>query len=84
MNFVELPGPVGPGEVLVEAADADANFMDTGVRRGLAWTDIPNPKVPGVEGDGGSIQVGDQARRQHARWRGKWRLQDNLEGNGAP
>lgn len=33
------------------------NFTDTGVRRGLAWTDTPNPKVLGVEGAGRVISI---------------------------
>ncbi|MDG4884743.1 quinone oxidoreductase [Mesorhizobium sp. WSM4884] len=59
IELVELPEPeAGPGEVLVKVAAAGVNFMDTGVRRGLAWTDIPNPKVLGVEGAGRVISVG--------------------------
>ncbi|ADO70886.1 quinone oxidoreductase family protein [Stigmatella aurantiaca] len=59
MVFAERPEPVaGPGEVLVEIAAAGVNFMDTGVRRGLAWTDMPNPKVLGVEGAGRLLSVG--------------------------
>lgn len=53
----ELPTP-GPGEALVEIAAAGVNFMDIGVRRGMAWTDIPNPKVLGVEGAGRILEVG--------------------------
>lgn len=37
--------------------------MDTGVRRGLAWADIPNPKVLGVEGAGRVISVGEGVDR---------------------
>ncbi len=37
------------------------NFMDIGVRQGMAWTDIPNPKVLGVEGAGRVLAVGDGA-----------------------
>ena len=67
MQVVEIAKPGGPevlqaasrpepapgrGEVLVEVAAAGVNFMDTGVRRGLAWTEAAYPKVPGVEGAG--------------------------------
>ena len=31
------------GEALVEIAVAGVNFMDIGVRQGIAWTDMPNP-----------------------------------------
>jgi len=59
IELVERPEPVlARGEVLVEIAAAGVNFMDTGVRRGLAWTDTPNPKVLGVEGAGRVISIG--------------------------
>nr|WP_292330278.1 alcohol dehydrogenase catalytic domain-containing protein [Mesorhizobium sp.] len=64
MEFAELPEPEpAPGEVLVKVAAAGVNFMDTGVRRGLAWTDVPNPKVLGVEGAGRVISVGQGVDR---------------------
>jgi len=46
------------GQVLVEVAAAGVNFMDTGVRRGQFWTEMPNPKVLGVEGAGRVLEVG--------------------------
>jgi NADPH2:quinone reductase len=50
---VERPDPVaGPGEALVEIAFAGVNFMDIGVRQGVAWTETPNPKVLGVGVEG--------------------------------
>lgn len=33
--------------------------MDIGVRQGMAWTEMPNPKVLGVEGVGRVLAVGD-------------------------
>ncbi|MGF6177644.1 D-arabinose 1-dehydrogenase-like Zn-dependent alcohol dehydrogenase [Ensifer sp. 4252] len=52
MAYVDLPDPVAtPGHVVVEVAAAGVNFMDIGVRQGMAWTDRPNPKILGVEGD---------------------------------
>jgi NADPH:quinone reductase len=36
--------------------------MDVGVRRGMAWTQIPNPKVLGVEGAGSIVAVGENVR----------------------
>lgn len=37
MEHVELPEPTpGPGEVLVDIAYAGVNFMDIGVRQGIA------------------------------------------------
>ena len=60
LEHVERPDPVaGPGQALVDVAFAGVNFMDIGVRRGMAWTDTPNPKVLGVEGVGRVVAVGD-------------------------
>jgi NADPH2:quinone reductase len=59
LDYVERPDPVaGPGEALVEIAFAGVNFMDIGVRQGTAWTDVPNPKILGVEGAGRVLHVG--------------------------
>ncbi|WP_020655520.1 quinone oxidoreductase family protein [Massilia niastensis] len=53
LAYQEIPEPVaGPGQVLVEVVAAGVNFMDVGVRQGLYWTDMPNPKIIGVEGTG--------------------------------
>jgi NADPH:quinone reductase len=60
LEHVERPEPVtGPGQALVDIAFAGVNFMDIGVRQGMAWTDTPNPKVLGVEGVGRVVAVGD-------------------------
>jgi NADPH2:quinone reductase len=60
LEYVERPDPVaGPGQALVDIAFAGVNFMDIGVRRGVAWTDTPNPKILGVEGVGRVLAVGD-------------------------
>ena len=57
---VERRDPVaGPGQALVEIAFAGVNFMDIGVRQGMAWADAPNPKVLGVEGAGRVVAIGD-------------------------
>jgi NADPH2:quinone reductase len=57
---VERPDPVpGVGEVLVQIAVAGVNFMDIGVRQGMAWHEIPLPRVLGVEGAGRVIALGD-------------------------
>jgi NADPH2:quinone reductase len=59
LEHVERPDPVvGPGKALVEIAFAGVNFMDIGVRQGMAWTDMPDPKVLGVEGAGRVLAVG--------------------------
>ena len=60
LEYVECPDPVpGPGQALVEIAFAGVNFMDIGVRQGMAWTEVPNPKILGVEGVGRVLAVGD-------------------------
>lgn len=61
LELVDVPEPPvipGPGEVLVEITAAGVNFMDIGVRQGMAWTEMPNPKVLGVEGAGRIVAVG--------------------------
>ncbi len=73
LEHVERPDPVaGPGQALVEITFAGVNFMDIGVRQGMAWTDTPNPKILGVEGVGRVVAVGDGvegvAPGQRAAW----------------
>ena len=59
LEYVECPDPVpGPGRALVEIAFAGVNFMDIGVRQGMAWTEVANPKILGVEGVGRVLAVG--------------------------
>jgi NADPH2:quinone reductase len=36
--------------------------MDIGVRRGKIWTEMPNPKIPGVEGAGRILALGDDVK----------------------
>ncbi|MDT3381365.1 quinone oxidoreductase [Labrys neptuniae] len=60
LSHVERAEPVpSRGEVLVEIAFAGVNFMDIGVRQGMAWTEMPNPKILGVEGAGRVLARGD-------------------------
>ena len=60
LEYLERPEPIaGPGQALVEVAFAGVNFMDIGVRQGMAWTETPNPKILGVEGVGRVRAVGD-------------------------
>ncbi|MDM0065315.1 quinone oxidoreductase [Variovorax sp. J31P207] len=59
LAYVMQPDPVaGPGQVLVQIAVAGVNFMDIGVRQGMAWNEMPNPKILGVEGAGRVLAVG--------------------------
>jgi NADPH2:quinone reductase len=60
LEMVDRPDPIpGPGRALVEVAAAGVNFMDTAVRRGRLWTDMPWPRSLGVEGVGRVLAVGD-------------------------
>ncbi len=73
LEHVQRPDPVAdPGQALVDVAFAGVNFMDIGVRQGMAWTDMPNPKVLGVEGAGRVVAVGegvaDLAPGQRVAW----------------
>ena len=57
---VDLPDLVpNAGKVVVAVAAAGVNFMDIGVRRGMAWADVSDPKVIGVEGAGRVIALGE-------------------------
>lgn len=73
LEFVDRPEPaLAPERVLVEVAVAGVNFMDIGVRQGMAWTETPNPKVLGVEGAGRVIEVGERVRDFSAGDRVAW------------
>jgi len=56
---VDLADPApAAGQVLVEIALAGVNFMDIGVRQGMAWNEMPLPRVLGVEGAGRVVALG--------------------------
>lgn len=60
LEYAERPDPVaGPGQALVEITFAGVNFMDIGILQGMAWNEIPNPKILGVEGAGRVLAVGE-------------------------
>lgn len=60
LAHVTRPDPVpGRGMVLVQVAVAGVNFMDIGVRQGMAWNEMPNPKILGVEGAGRVLALGE-------------------------
>jgi len=59
LTMIDAPEPrPAAGQIIVEVAAAGVNFMDIGVRRGQFWTEMPNPKVLGVEGAGRILEVG--------------------------
>lgn len=58
LESVSLPDPVpGPGEVLVRVAGAGVNFIDTYIRSGYYPSSLPY--IPGAEGAGTVVAVGD-------------------------
>ena len=58
LELVEVPEPTpGPGEVVVKAAAAGINFIDTYRRSGMY--PMPFPHVPGSEGAGTVTDVGE-------------------------
>ncbi|UIJ46549.1 quinone oxidoreductase [Sphingomonas cannabina] len=60
LELLDLPEPVpGSGEVLIEVAASGVNFMDVGVRQGMAWHEMPLPRALGVEGTGRIIALGE-------------------------
>ena len=60
LELVDREAPtVTPGQVIVEVSAAGVNFMDIGVRRGMAWAAMPSSKILGVEGAGRVVAVGD-------------------------
>lgn len=60
LELMDLPEPVaGSGEVLVEIAASGVNFMDIGVRQGMAWHEMPLPRALGVEGAGRIVALGN-------------------------
>jgi len=60
MQYVESADPApGSGQVLVQVAFAGVNFMDLGVRQGMAWNEMPFPRPLGVEGAGRVLAVGE-------------------------
>lgn len=61
LSLVEQPDPeAGPGQLLVRVSAAGVNFRDTYERSGVY--PMPFPHVPGVEGAGTVVAVGDGVR----------------------
>jgi NADPH2:quinone reductase len=63
LKILDLPEPApGPGEILVEVSAAGVNFMDVGIRQGMAWHELPLPRVLGAEGAGRIAALGEGVR----------------------
>lgn len=60
LKTLDLPEAVpGPGEILVDVSAAGVNFMDVGIRQGMAWHEMPLPRVLGAEGAGRIAALGE-------------------------
>lgn len=71
LDWREQPDPVpGPGQVLVQTRAAGVNFIDTYLRRGLYPSDPPY--IPGSEGAGVVIDVGDGVSERAIGMRVAW------------
>ena len=50
LAYVDAPDPVAlRNEAVIEIAFAGVNFMDIEARQGTLWTELPNPKILGVD-----------------------------------
>jgi len=63
LEVVDIPRPVpGPGQVLLRVLAASVNHLDLWVRRGMPGVTIPLPRIPGCDGTGEVVEVGDGVR----------------------
>jgi NADPH2:quinone reductase len=69
-SVVAEPGPPGPGELLVEVAAAGLNFVDIYQRTGVY--DMALPFIPGMEGAGTVLAVGEEVEGLEAGDRVGW------------
>lgn len=62
LRLEEVPDPQpGPGEAVLEVRAAGINHLDLWVRKGLAGTPIPLPRIPGADAAGIVREVRDDA-----------------------
>jgi len=62
LEIVDIPRPEpGPGEVLVKVLAASVNHLDLWVRRGMPGMTIPLPRIPGCDGSGEVVELGEGA-----------------------
>lgn len=60
LRLVDLPVPrPGEGEVLVKMIAVSVNHLDLWVRRGMPGLKLPLPMIPGCDGIGEIVQLGD-------------------------
>jgi len=64
LQLVELPDPTpGPGEVLAKVLAVSVNHLDLWVRRGMPGMPLPLPMIPGCDGTGEVVEVGEGVTR---------------------
>ena len=64
LQLVELPDPTpGPGEVLCKVLAVSVNHLDLWVRRGMPGTPLPLPMIPGCDGTGEVVELGEGVTR---------------------
>ena len=60
LKLVELPDPTpGPGEVLCRVLAVSVNHLDLWVRRGMPGMPLPLPMIPGCDGTGEVVGLGE-------------------------
>jgi NADPH:quinone reductase-like Zn-dependent oxidoreductase len=60
LKIVDLPEPTpGPGEVLCRVLAVSVNHLDLWVRRGMPGMPLPLPMIPGCDGTGEVVELGD-------------------------
>ena len=60
LALVDLPTPApGPGEVLLRVLATSINHLDLWVRRGMPGMPIPLPRIPGCDGTGEVVELGE-------------------------
>lgn len=73
LEVVDIPPPVpGPGEILVEVANAGVNFRDLLHRTGQFGATLPF--VPGTEGSGRVVQLGTGSKQFRIGERVAWKM----------
>ena len=64
LKLVDLPDPTpGPGEVLAKVLAVSVNHLDLWVRRGMPGMPLPLPMIPGCDGTGEVVEVGEGVTR---------------------
>lgn len=60
LKVLELPDPTpGPGEVLCRVLAVSVNHLDLWVRRGMPGMPLPLPMIPGCDGTGEVVEIGE-------------------------